>query len=189
MCIPALIAAMTGLGAAGTTAAGAAAAAGTGLSLGGIIQAAGLAATVVGSLAQGNMEAAVADANARIIDRQQQTEAALTATADQRKRSEFSALIGQQRAELAARGVSLDSPTAVLLGKTAARELSFESQSIRSGGQARDAELTAEKQQVLWQGQSARMRGRYSAVGSVLTAAPDLWPGFSEARVGGRVLA
>jgi hypothetical protein len=66
--------------------------------------------------------------------------------------------------------------------------MSFESQSIRSTGQARDAQLSAEKQQVLWQGQAAQMRGRYSAAATVLTAAPDLWPGFSEARVGGRVL-
>ena len=86
--------------------------------------------------------------------------------------------------------MSLDSPAAILLGQTAAQELSFESQAVRSTGAARDAELSAEARLVRAKGAEAMLKGTFSAAGTLLSAAPKLWPGLSDRRIGGgRVLA
>jgi hypothetical protein len=112
------------------------------------------------------------------IENQAKQEAQLNATADQRKREEFRIAGAQQVAELAARGITLDSPTALVLGRTLAQEMSFESQAIRSGGAATQTELSANAAYARAQGQSAMLRGTLGAAGTLLTDAPDLWPGF-----------
>lgn len=169
MCVPALLAPL-GLG--GATAAGATAAATTG----GFLQIAGTLLSVGGAVAQGIAGNRAAKASVRAIEDQKATEARLTAVRDQRTRMMFNSQIRKQTAELAARGIRLDSPTALLLGQTAARELSFESQAIRSGGAARTAELTNEQRILRAQGQSSLLQGVVNASGSFLKAAPDLWP-------------
>ena len=169
MCVPGLIGALGAGGAA--TAAGATAAAST-------LSAVGTLVSIGGSLISGIQGMQAGRAQAAAIESQRQTEARLTAAQDQRTRSKFASKIAEQRAELAARGVQLDSPTAVALGETAARELSFESQSIRSGGQARDIELSAEARLARSRGASAMMKGVFSAANSFLSAPPDTWSAF-----------
>lgn len=117
-------------------------------------------------------------ANAAYADQQAKDEAILTAVQDDRTRQKFRAQIAQQRSELSARGVSLDSPTAVFLGQTAAREMSFASQSVRSGGAARVQELGAEARAYRSRASQALVSGGVSAAGQFLTAAPDIWPGL-----------
>jgi hypothetical protein len=166
MCIPGLMAAI-GAGAGAATASGATALATIG---------AGISA--VGSIAQGIMGARAAREQAAAIEQQRQTEAVLTATRDQRERREFRSAIAKQRAELVGRGVNLDSPTAVLLGQTAAREMSFQSQATRAGGQARSQELSAQARAARARGVQSLLRGGLGAADTVLTAAPDIWPGL-----------
>lgn len=79
------------------------------------------------------------------LDQQSDTERALAATEDYQRRREFSRAIAQQRADLAARGVALDSPTAILLGQQAAIEMSYESQAVRSTSNSRLMEIEAAK--------------------------------------------
>lgn len=165
MCIPAIGAMI-----------GSAASAVGGLGLGGVLQLAGLAATVGGSFAQANAARSTARTNAQFIDQQNKTQAQIASVEDQRTRQQFRRAIGQQTAELARRGVQLDSPTALLLGQTAAREMSFASQSVRAGAQARSQELSMERRNVLARGQSEFMRGTLSGAGRLLTSAPDIWP-------------
>lgn len=177
MCWPAALGAL-GLGgtaAAGATAAGATAAA-TGV---GFWQTLGTVVGAGGAILQGVQGAQAARAQTAAIEQQAETERRLNATEDQRRRAQFMSAISQQRAELAARGVTLDSPTAVMLGQTAAQELSFESQSVRSGGAARQAELSASAAMSRARGVSSLLRGTFSAADTILTAAPDLWPGFN----------
>ncbi len=174
MCIPAL-GALMGLGGAGAaTATGAAAAANTLTTLGTIV-------SVGGSLMAGMQGAQAAKAQASAYEQQARTEAQLAATKEQRERKEFMAAIGQQRAELAARGVQLDSVTAVALGETAAQEMSFQSQSTRHAGASRVAELSAAAKASRASRTGSMLRGIFGAADSVLTAAPSIWPGLKGA--------
>lgn len=163
MCFPMLLSAV-GLGG-GAAAAGALSTLGTVVSIG-------------GSLLSGIQGMQAAKAQSQAIAEQRATERQLNAVQDQRARSKFATQIAQQRAELAARGVQLDSPTAMALGQTAAQEMSFESQAIRSGGRARDAELSAAQRAARAQGASSLLRGVVSAAGTLMTAPPETWDAF-----------
>lgn len=183
MCTVALAPLFSAVGG-GATAAGATAAAGTaasGLTAGSLFSGIGTALAVGGSIVQGVQGARAARENARLVEEQRETERAINAQRDQRARRQFNSEIRKQFAELAERGVALDSPTAVLLGQEAARELSFESQSIRQTGQARDTELSAEARAYRSRATTSLLRGGLTAADSFLTAAPDLWPSLGNA--------
>lgn len=195
MCFTAMLAPFMAA-AGGATAAGATAAAGlvpmagtaaaaTGAAAGGFsaLQTVGTALSIGGSLYSGIAGAQAAQAQADAIGQQMDTEKQLNAIEDNRRRREMRSAIAQQRAELAARGVQLDSPTAVALGQAAGRELSFESQAVRSGGQARQIELSSARRAALADKTTAWLRGTTSAAGKFLTAAPELWPGFARGGV------
>lgn len=174
MCVVALTAltsAITGTGAA--TAAGATATAATAAS--GLATLGTLAATA-GSLWQGMQGARAARMQADALEEQAKTEQQLTAVKDQRTRARFMSETREQFAQLAARGVALDSPTAILLGQTAAQEMSFESQAIRSEGGARQTELSASQRIARGQARQSMIGGMFNAAGTMLTAAPKLWP-------------
>lgn len=185
MCLPQAIAAVAPLFG-GATAAGATAAAGTAAAsgIGSTLQMLGTAAAVGGSLVQGIAGARAASQQAAMISEQMGIEKKLNATEDNRRRAQFRAQIAQQRAELGARGVQLDSPTAVLLGQVAAQEMSFESQAVRQSGAARQSELTAQRRAVLADGANSMLRGVFSAAGSLVTGAQEIWPGLSGNRQG-----
>lgn len=168
MCLPAL--APAAAGAAGT------AAAGTAASIGSTLQTLGLIAGVAGPVVQGIQANRIAAANAEAMERQREQTRRVTSAREERSRQAFGRQIAQQRAELAARGVDLGSPSAVYLGQTAAREMSYEAQSIRSGGQARAQELSASARATRARGQQALLSGGFSAAGNFLSQAPDVWP-------------
>ena len=168
-------------GATAATAAGATAAAGTaaaGAGLAGTLATVGSLLAVGGQVAAGVQGAQAANAQIAALEDAKAQERALNAQTDQRERVKFAGQIAQQRAELAARGVTLDSVTAIALGQTAAQEMSFNSQAIRSDGQARQIELTAEQRNARLIRGSAIMRGVLGASADLLKSAPDLWPGL-----------
>lgn len=170
---------MAALGGGGATAAGAAAGAATAATAGGALAKIGTWLSIGGSLYQGIEAKRAADENAANVAQQRKTEQQLNATKDQRERAKFRSAIAKQTAELVARGVSLDSPTAVFLGQSAAQEMSFNSQSIRSTGQARDAELSAQERAYRARGRSSLLKGGLSAAGAWLNREPDAWPGLA----------
>lgn len=174
MCIPALAPLFAGAAGAGATAAGATAPAG--MTMGGMLQVAGLVASVGGALFQGIQASKTYKAEAAAIADQKRTEAQLTAVEDQRTRLKFRSAMRQQTAELAARGIDISSPTAVLLGQTAAQEMSFASQEVRSRGAARQRELTSTEQIAKSKATSSLLNGTFSAAGNFLTGEPDVWP-------------
>lgn len=177
MCVIAGLAAIGNMvGSLGATAAGATAGATTAAATG--LQAVGTAMAVGGSLVQGINANRMGKAQARALEQQARDERSLAAVQESRTRQQFRTAMRQQMAQLAARGVSLDSPTSILLGRTAAQEMSFESQAIRSGGQARTTELTGAARIARGQAQSSLLKGGFDAAGSFLTAAPKLWPGL-----------
>lgn len=162
---------------------GAAAAGGAGMTVGQLLQVGGALAGVGGSIAQGRAEASAARMNATLTERQARHEAMLAVVEDERTRARMRMALAQQRAELAGRGIQLDSPTAILLGRQGAEELSFASQSVRSRSLARGAELGIEARSWRSKARAASLGGRLSAAGSLLTAAPDLWPGLADRRL------
>lgn len=147
----------------------------------GMLSTIGTVLSVGGALMQGAQAKSAADAQAAAIEVQAAQEAQINATQDQRRREEFRIAGAEQVAQLAARGITLDSPTALVLGRSLAQEMSFESQAIRSGGAARQEELSNSAMLARAKGQSDLLRGRVSAASTLLTAAPELWPGLKGA--------
>lgn len=181
MCWGPLAPLMAGLTGAGATAAGATAAAGgaaAATGIGSTLQTLGLVASVGGSLVQGIAANRIAKSQAAAISEQMAAEKQLNATEDNRRRAQFRSQLAQQRAELSARGVQADSPTALLLGQIGAQEMSFESQAVRVGGAARQTELSAQRRAVLADGANSMLKGVFSAAGSLVSGAQDIWPGL-----------
>lgn len=174
MCIPQLAPLFTA-GAGGAAAAGAGAAA-TGAATG--LQQLALAASVGGSLLSGVQANRAAKANAAALDAQADTERQLAAIEDERTRMEMRRQLRQQSADLVGAGVSLDSPTAVLLGDEAATELAFASQSARSTGQARTRTLSNQASSQRQRGRASLLSGTFSAAGDFFEQAPAIWPGL-----------
>lgn len=192
MCMVALASvgtALSGLFGGGASAAGATAAASagsaaaTGVTVGQVLTTAGTIASVGGTLWQGIASSRAASAQADYLAQQSAVERQLALVEDQRTRDRMRGAIAQQRAELAGRGISLDSPTAVLLGRRAAEEMSFSSQSVRSNAAARQTELGVAESGYRARATTALLTGTLSAAGSLLGKAPDLWPGLADRRV------
>lgn len=174
MCIPAAMALLTGGGAA---AAGATAGAAT---IGGLAQTIGTIVGIGGSIYSGIAGARAAKANATAVEEQKAAEAKMTATEDRRTRAQYRSVMRRQTAQLAARGVSMDSPTAVLLGQTAAQEMSFASQGVRQNGAAKQIELNSTQRALRARATQSMLGGVMSAADTLLTAAPDLWPELAQ---------
>lgn len=158
----------------GAAAGGAAASAATGLA--GALQGIGTALAIAGPIVQGISENRAARATADSIEQQRQQSAQLNAIQEQRTRQQFSRRLSSQRAAIAERGLSLGSPTAIFLGRSAARELAFAGQAVRQSGLAEQAELSNSARQVRARGRQALLRGGVSASASLLQRAPDIWP-------------
>lgn len=173
----------SGAAAAGSAIASAVGGAGAGLTFGQALSAAGTIASVGGGIYQAQASAGAARQQAAYIERQSAIERSLAAVEDERTRSRMRSAIAQQRSELIARGVSLDSPTAVLLGRQAAEEMSAASQSVRSNANARAEELGVEARSYRARATSALLKGGFSAAADLLTQAPTLWPGLSDRKL------
>lgn len=179
MCTPMIAGLFTGgagAAAGAATAAGATAGAAT---IGGIAQTVGTVLGIGGSIAQGIAGARAAKASAASIEDQKAAEARMTATEDRRTRALHRSAMRRQTAELAARGVALDSPTAILLGQAAGAELSYASQGVRQGGAAKQTDLSNEQRALRARGTLSWLSGVTSAADTLFTAAPRLWPELS----------
>ncbi len=170
MCVMGL-GALVGLGGAG-------AAAGTA----GALQTLATIATIGGTLYSGITAYQTGKEQARAYDAQAKTEAQLTATEDHRQRQKMAGVIADQRGQVLARGIDLSSPTAVYLGQTAAQEMSFDSQAIRSGGAARQAELSTQAKIARANASAGLIKGTIGAASDFLTMGPDTWPGLFRER-------
>ena len=184
MCIMGL-GALAGLGgagaaatAAGATAAATAAGATAAATTVGALQTLATIATIGGTLYSGITAYRTGKEQAAAYEAQAKTEAQLNATTDQRERAKMAGVIAQQRAEIQGRGIDLSSPTAIYLGQTAAQEMSFDSQAIRSTGVARGQELSANARISRSNASAGLMKGVIGAAGDFLTMGPDTWPGL-----------
>lgn len=170
MCEFVITGALQALTAGGATAAGATAGAG--------LQALGTAVTIGGTAISAINTARAYRASSAEVERQAEQTRQLTAVEDRRARRDFLSAIRRQSAELLARGIAPDSPTAIALGETAAREMSFDSQTVRQGGRSRVVELSSQSRALRSRATQSIFRGGASAAATVLNRAPDLWPGL-----------
>ena len=136
----------------------------------------GTVASIGGTIYSGIQANQHAQMQIQQIEDQKKQYAQISAQEEQASNARFQSEIAQQRGQLIASGVTLDSPTAIYLGQNAAREMSFEAQSIRSRGMAQQQTLTNEQAALQARGRQAMFTGLTSAAGRALTAAPDLWP-------------
>ncbi|MEO1024025.1 MAG: hypothetical protein AAFX07_00545 [Pseudomonadota bacterium] len=157
----------------GATAAGATAGAAT---IGSTLLQAGTALAAGATLYSGIATARAASETEDAIEVQRQTRRQIAGVEEQESRRRFMTLLRRQSGELLARGVTLDSPTAVALGQQAAQEASFDAQAIRAEASADDIELSSQQRALRARGRSALFTGGLSAAGGVLNASPDLWP-------------
>ena len=135
-------------------------------------------ASVAGTLAQGIAGYQAGNAQAAMIERQAEISAELNAVKAERVSQQMTSQMRLQAAELVARGVQLDSPTAIALGMNAGRELSFATQSVRATGQAEQIELSNQALAARAHGMNSLLRGGSSAAAEFLTGAPEIWPGL-----------
>lgn len=174
-----LLAAAGALGLGGAAAGGAAAgAAAAGGGLASALQLVGLAGSVIGPMMQARQAQAVAGAQAEALEQQRDAQLTLRGVEEQRTRRDYARQVRQQASQFAARGVALDSPTAIYLGQTAAEEMVFAAQSVRQGAMAEATELTNEAALSRARGQMARTKGVFKAAGNFITGAPKVWPGL-----------
>lgn len=158
----------------GAAAAGAtAAAAGSGLSF---LQVVGLAAGIGGQAINMQLQDQAFEEQQAILEQQRETERRIGAIEEQRTLAEFEGAIDEQAAQLLNRGIDPSSPTAILLGVSAAREASFAAQSVRSNTQATDIELNSQQRILRSRQRLQRFRGQIGVANTILTAAPDIWP-------------
>lgn len=162
--------------------AGLAGAGGAGATAVGALQTLATVASIGGTLYSGISAYQTGKAQEAAFTQQAETEAKLTAVQDQRARGKMESAIATQRGEIVARGIDLSSPTAIYLGQTAAKELSFESQAIRSGGMARNAELTTQGQIARSSATAGLIKGVVGAASDFVTMGPDVWPGLFRER-------
>jgi len=165
-------------GGAAATAAGATAGAATAGTFASTLTTLGTLVSIGGSLYQGIAGAREARAQSAAIEEQKATEAKMTAIEERRTRARYTSETRRQVAQLAARGIASDSVTAILLGQSAAQEMSFASQGVRQGGAARQTELTQTQKALKARGTKSMLGGVLSASDSLLAAAPDIWPGL-----------
>lgn len=140
------------------------------------VAAAGLAASVFGTLQQGRATAQAAQAQSDQIAQQKVETAQLASVEEWRTRRQMRRQTRQQQATLGARGIDLGSPTALFLAQEAGKEMAFAGGAIRQNASATNRELTGQQQLLKARGQNALLTSRFSAAGQVLTKAPDLWP-------------
>lgn len=141
---------------------------------------AGAAIGAIGKLSAGRDMQQTEQENAARLERTRRIEQQLTSIEDERTRQEFREEMARQDAELAARGVSLDSPTAAAFADAAGREMEFASRSVRQAGNARAAELSHEARLAQARGRKGMLTSQISVASDILSAAPDLWPGLKQ---------
>lgn len=182
MCGPllaAIPAAATALGGAATGAAGVAGAAASGFGgLGSILQVGGLLASVGGAVFDGIAQSNAASANAKLAARQADEAREIGRLNEERSRQNFREIASTQRAQLAASGVQLDSPTALQIGVETAQEATRDAHAVRHGATSQANNLDAESSLFERQSRNQRQRGFVSAAGTILTQAPSVWRGL-----------
>ena len=164
MCVTAVVPMLASLTAAGT--------AGSGLS------ALGTAVSVAGSLYQGVSTYQTNQRNSKAAVAQAGEEAYLSTIEDHELRKDMAAQAASQKLSLAKRGIAPDSPTAIMLGRVAAEETAKASSKVRRRGRNRVEELSAEARNYRARAKMGLITGAFSGAGSVLQAAPKIWPGL-----------
>lgn len=136
------------------------------------------AMSVAAPLIQGVQQAKAASAQVKQIEEQRSTEAILASVEEARIRDAFGREIAQMRLQTTGQGLDLSSPGSLALGRRAAQEASFQAQSRRSEGVARDRELSSSARAARSRANNAILTGTFGAASNLLSGAPKAFPGL-----------
>ena len=136
-----------------------------------MVQAAGAATQAASSIMSGNEQSATAKANAAIAETQAESVKATAQHNEILSRQQSRAATAAQTAQLASRGVMLNSPAALNLAQDAGLKAGLDAAAIRDEGASRAAALKTEANMYRAQARSARRAGRLNALITVSKAA------------------
>jgi len=135
-----------------------------------------MALSAVGGAYSAMQQNAIGKQNQAIADAQSAQTREIGRANEQKSRSKMDRLIAQQRGQLAARGVRLDSVSAERLGQEAGEQQNVEAQAQRFNTDSRATAQTNEGLLHRARGQSGAFTGLLNTGAGTLTGALDLWP-------------
>lgn len=144
------------------------------------IAAAGLALSAVSGLALARQQSSIGKQNAIAARTEATQQAEIGRYEEQKSRSRMDRLIQQQRAQLSARGVRLDSVSAQRLGAEAAGERNVEAQARRFGTGSQVAALNTEAGLSERRGRLGFLTGVAGTAARTITGSLQLWPELAE---------
>jgi len=140
------------------------------------VGAAGLVLSGGSWLAQAQQQRSIGQYDAAVARNQAITQQEIGNVEEQRARSRMDRLISQQRGQLAARGVRLDSASALRLGQQSAEEASVEAAAQRFNTDQQVTALNSEAQLAEARGSVGFVSGLTRTAARSITGALQLWP-------------
>lgn len=141
-----------------------------------------LTAATVGSMALsivgGIQGQQISNANAQLARSEARSEQLLASVEERQVQAKHRRAQSRQRAEIAAAGFTLASATAQDLGRAAVQENADDVAATRVRRFGRSEALMNESRIAKATGRQQLLGGFTSAAGTLLTAAPDIWPGL-----------
>lgn len=131
---------------------------------------AGQALNVVGTLAAGRQADAVGNRNADILNQQADATRAATNQREQLLRDRSAKALSDQRAALAANGVSPTTGSALIGVAQNTQDAELDALTLRYEGLLQGRDLNMQADQARYMGKAAKIQSRWSAAGQLLSA-------------------
>lgn len=145
------------------------------------IATAGLVLSGVTGLAVASQQASIGKQNAATARTEAAQQAEIGRYQEQKSRSRMDRLIQRQRAQFSARGVRIDSASALRLGEEAAIERNIDAQAQRFGTKSQVDALNTEATLAQRRGRLGFLTGVAGTAANTITSSLQLWPGLAEA--------
>lgn len=139
-----------------------------------------LAVTIGSQVVGGIQQAQVHKANARMAQIEADQQRDIGRIEEMNARTRMDALISRQAGQLAARGIQLDSASALDLAEAAGREKFMEAQAARFNRESRATSLENESSLSSSYAGGAILGGASRAGATFMNAAPTIWPGLMQ---------
>ncbi len=140
------------------------------------IATAGMILSGVSGVASASQQRAIGNQNAAIARVEAEQAREIGRYEEAKSRSRMDRLISQQRAQLSARGVRLDSASSQNLGHAAGVERAMEAQAVRFNAESQASSLNAEAQLAESRGQLGFLTGVANTASRTITSSLKLWP-------------
>ncbi|MDW3181775.1 hypothetical protein [Roseobacter sp.] len=140
------------------------------------IATAGLIVSGVAGLSSASQQRSIGKQNAAVARAEADQRAEIGRYEERKSRNRMDRLISQQRAQLSARGVRLDSASALRLGEEAAAERAIDASAARFNTDSQVNALNTEADLAERRGRLGFLRGVAGTASKSLTGSLQLWP-------------